>query len=110
MSEIIFRCLFAALAIIGLIEVFRAILLAVTKKDTPGRLMLMLTLKGHDGQAEYHLRSAIIRAAWSGTGVQVVCIDRGMDEETRRVCEMLCVDHPEVILCTPEEFQNFWMK
>lgn len=109
MPEMIFKCLFAVLAVIGLVEVIRTIFLHILKAEHSGRMILVLSLSGHDEQAEYRLRTALERAAWSCGKVQVVCIDRGMDEETRRICEMICVDNPSAILCTPEEFQKFWL-
>jgi hypothetical protein len=109
MPEFIFKCLFAVLAVIGAVEVFRMILLRVLRTDHPGRLLLTLTFSGHDEQAELRLRNALERAAWMPGGVQVACIDKGMDEETRAILEMICVDNPGVILCTPEEFVEFWI-
>jgi hypothetical protein len=109
MPDVIFKCLFAILAVIGAAEVFRLILFRVLKTNRPGRLLLMLTFSGHDEQAELRLRNALERAAWTTGGAQVVCIDRGMDNETRRLCEMVCADNPGVILCTPEDFVKFWM-
>lgn len=109
MPELIFKCVFAILAVIGAAEVFRLILLRVLKTDRPGKILLTLSFSGHDEQAELRLRSALERAAWTPGSVHVVCIDRGMDEETRRICEMVCADHPGVILCTPEDFVKFWM-
>ncbi len=94
---------------IGAAEVFRLILLRVLKTDRPGKLLLTLSFSGHDEQAELRLRSALERAAWTSGKRQVVCIDRGMDEETRQLCEMVCADNPGVILCTPEDFVKFWM-
>ena len=109
MVDLIFRCIFAVLAVIGAVEVFRMILLRVLKTDRPGRLMLTLSFSGHDEQVELRLRSALERAAWTAGKTQVVCIDRGRDRETRQLCEMICADNPDVILCTPEDFVKFWM-
>lgn len=109
MLDVIFRCLFAILAIIGAVELVRIILFWVLKTNNPGKFLLMLSFSGHDEQAEVALRSALERARWIGGEVLVVCLDRGMDYETRKVCEMVCADNPEIVLCTPEEFEKFWM-
>ena len=109
MPEMIFKCVFAVLAVIGAAEVFRMILLRVLKTDRPGKLLLTLSFSGHDEQAELRLRSALERAAWTAGGAQVVCIDRGMDEETRRLCEIVCADNPGIIFCTPEDFVKYWI-
>ncbi len=109
MPELIFKCVFAIFAVIGAAEILRMILLRVLKTDRPGRLMLTLSFSGRDEQAELRLRSALERASWMPGGAKVVCLDRGMDEETRRVCEMVCGDHPGVILCTPDDFVKYWL-
>ncbi|HEX3016365.1 MAG TPA: hypothetical protein VHP31_00730 [Caproicibacter sp.] len=109
MLEIIFKSLFAILAIIGAVEIIRLILFRILKTDNPGKFMLLVSFSGHDEKAEYSLRSAMERARWMSDDVQVVCMDRGMDYDTRQVCEMVCADNPEIILCTPDEFQKFWM-
>lgn len=109
MLNLIFKSIFAILAIIGIVEIVRLILFHILKTGNPGKFMLMLPLSGHDEQAEYVLRSAIERARWFYDDVQIVCLDRGMDEATRQVCEIICADNPEIILCTPDEFKKFWM-
>ncbi|MCI1956399.1 MAG: hypothetical protein LKJ21_08535 [Oscillospiraceae bacterium] len=109
MPEILFQCLLAVLAVVGTVEIIRAVLLHALKTENPGRFLLAVSFSGHDERAEFVLRNAIERAKWVGGDVQVVCLDRGMDEETRRICETVCLDHPEVILCTPDEYREFWM-
>jgi len=109
MPELFFRCLFSVLAILGAVEAVRVAIAQAFRKDCPAHHYLMFSLSGHDEQAEQRLRSAYLRAEWIGAGTQVVCLDRGMDQDTRRICEMVCADHPEIICCTPEDFEKFWM-
>ena len=53
--------------------------------------------------AEMQLRQAVHRLhMWQGTKV-LLCIDGGMDEETRRVCELFTQDFPVCRVVTPEE-------
>jgi hypothetical protein len=110
MSELIFKCIFAVLAVIGTVEVLRIILQRILRTNHPEKLLLTLSVSGHDEQVEFRLRSAVERAVWMTGNVQVVCFDLGMDEETRHLCEMVCADHPEIILCTPEDFVKYWVK
>ena len=109
MPELFFKCLFAVLAVLGGAETVRAAVAQIFRKNCPARHYLMFSVSGHDEQAEQRLRSACLRAEWIGFGTQVVCLDRGMDGETRRICELVCADHPEIICCTPEDFEKFWM-
>lgn len=108
MAELIFKCVFAVLAVVGAVEVVRMVFLRVLRMDRPGKLLLTLSVSGHDEQAELRLRSAAERAAWMEGGAQVVCFDRGMDDETHRLCEMICADYPGILLCTPEDFVKYW--
>jgi hypothetical protein len=110
MPDVVLKCIFAILAVIGTVEVIRAVWRCILKTKNQGKLVLMLPLTGHEEQAEAIIRSAMDRTDWIGGGAQVVCLDCGMDIETRRICEIICADNPEIILCTPEEFQKFWIK
>lgn len=107
MTEIFFRCVFILLAVFGAAEAARAAAARVFRSGRPARHWLVLCVSGRDEHAEGRLRAALFRAAWIGAGAEVVCIDFGMDPETRRVCEMLCSDRPEAVLVTPEEFAKF---
>ena len=108
MSVVLFRVLVAFLAVVGIIELLRAVLFSLLKTDNPGRFYLVLSFSGHDEQAEAALRSASERARWFCDDVQVVCLDAGMDEETRRICELVCSETPGILLMTPAEFQEYW--
>lgn len=108
MSDLLFRLLVAILAVVGVIELLRAIVFRLLKTDNPGRFYLIVSFSGHDEQAEACLRSAAERARWFCGEVQVVCLDDGMDEETRRVCEIVCDENPGVLLLTRGEFREYW--
>lgn len=110
MPDLFFQCLFALLAIFGAVDLVRSVFLYAFRKSCPAGHYLMFSISGHDEQAELRLRCAVSHAARIGAETRVVCLDRGMDGETRRVCELFCGDHPAVILCTPEEFEKNWVR
>ena len=104
MFDIGIRVVFVLLAVVGIVCLLHRFLIWLLKTDNPGKLLLIMTLKGHDEKAEFTLRSAIERMRWLGNGeVRLICVDCGMDRETRTVCELLSLDLPSISLCYPEE-------
>ena len=53
--------------------------------------MTIVPICGHNEEAEYLLRSAAARVKWADNGRErrVICLDCGMDLETRMICEKL---------------------
>ncbi|QAT49647.1 hypothetical protein EQM14_07595 [Caproiciproducens sp. NJN-50] len=104
MFEILFKTLFVLFAILGIVEAFRMFLFWLLKTENPGKLYLVISISGHDENAELVLRSACERIRWIPDGnTELIVIDRGMDEETRQICEMACLDFPEVHICRANE-------
>lgn len=104
MLQLIMKILIAVFALVGILELYRVFLLWFLKTDNPGKLCLVVPVCGHDEEAEFTLRTAAERARWIGRGeTQIICADCGMDEETRRICELMTEDFPEIVLCPVEE-------
>ena len=107
MGEVLLKVVFALFAVLGMVEAFRLFALWLLKTKNPGKLHLIVRMDGHDEEAELVLRSACERVRWlPGGGAEVLVIDCGMDEETRRICDMACADLPEVQLCRPDEIEK----
>ena len=107
MFEVIIKTLFAVFAIVGIVELLRLFVIWLLKTDNTGSLYLVISFRGHDDQAETALRSASERARWLGGDVQVICVDCGMDEQTRQICEIICTENSEILICTPDEFEKY---
>lgn len=104
MFEIVIKVIFALFAVAGMAELFRALLFRLLKTRNPGKLYLVISFQGHDEEAELSLRSAAERLKWAGgADALLVCVDRGMDEETRKLCELVCGENPEILLCSEVE-------
>lgn len=104
MWGILFKTILIFLAIIGLTEVFR--LLAFHFAHPPsGKLFWVLSFQGHDGEAELALKNALEHLRWLDSTQEklVLCVDRGMDEETREVCRVVSRENLDVRICKPEE-------
>lgn len=83
------------LAIIGLAEVARVVVLFFMRSKKDKEVILVVPISGHDEEAELVLRHAAARVKWISGGRfrKVVCLDCGMDEETRKICSLVCSDY-----------------
>lgn len=96
------------LSILGLVEVCRVITLWILRTKEENDAMMIVPIRGHNEEAELLLRSAAARAKWTGGSrlQRVICLDCGMDEETRVVCETLSQDFTFIELRTPPEMEQ----
>ena len=105
MWGIIFKTILILLAIVGLTEVFRLLAFHFLRTRHRGKLFWVLSFQGHDGEAELALKNALEHLRWLDSTQEklVLCVDRGMDEETREVCRVVSRENLDVRICTPEE-------
>jgi hypothetical protein len=98
------------LMILGLVEVFRALTLQLLRTKGGNRLMMIVPIHGHNEEAELLLRSAATRVKWMD-GVRrqrVICLDCGMDDETKEICEAVCRDYGFMEVCSVSEFEHLF--
>lgn len=100
------------LVIIGLVEVFRMISFLFLRTKGENDIMIIVPVCGHNEEAELLLRSAAARVKWTGGMSQqkVVCLDCGMDEETKAVCDTISQDYSFMNVCTLSEFDGLFGK
>lgn len=104
MLETVSTISFVLLAVVGAADLVRYVIYRLLRTKNSGRLYLILTLHGHEEGAEIMLASAIERLSWiTGENKKVICVDCGMDEETRKVCGIISARNPGVEICTPDE-------
>ena len=108
MLETISAIICVLFIIIGLVEVFRNIAFFVLRPKGEDTAMTIVPIYGHNEEAEYLLRSAAARVKWADNGRErrVICLDCGMDSETRLICEKLARSYEFMELRTMEEFQG----
>ena len=107
MALVIFRTVVFFLAVFGLVSLLRVFFLWMLKTENPGEFCIFLAVRGHDEKAEVSLRSAVERSKWLEPHARIFCVDLGMDEETRAVCETICGENKNLVLCTPEELRKY---
>lgn len=59
-------------------------------KYDDGEIITVIPIKGHCENIEYRIRCAYEKANWSSENHHIICLDKGMDDETRRLCSKIC--------------------
>ncbi len=59
-------------------------------KYDDGEIITVIPIKGHCENIEYRIRCAYERANWSSENHRIICLDKGMDDETRILCNKIC--------------------
>jgi hypothetical protein len=104
MLETVSTISFVLLAVVGAADLVRFLMNRMLRTNNQGRLYLILTIHGHEEGAEIMLTSAIERLKWiAGEDKKVICVDCGMDEETRKICRIISAQNHGVEICTPDE-------
>lgn len=101
----IFLVVFATLGIVYLI---RELVFYSTSSDNKDVYFVIGKINENSNNAEFVLRSAVERKKWFGNDFarEIICIDGGLDDKTREVCEKFCVENEFVKLMTKEEFEK----
>ncbi len=101
--------LLGVLAVIGLAALCRGLASVLLRPGQTGCVALILPLRGNIPDAEHRLRymaSQFGRLARREDLCSLLCLDDGMEEETRKVCETLCGEFPFMNVCTREQLQK----
>lgn len=91
--------------IMGLVETCRLLLLWLLRPEKMEEAALVVPLTGHVEDAEYLLRSAAQSFQWdrSRCPKRLICVDGGMDQETKEICLHLQRELPFLEICSPQE-------
>lgn len=94
--------------VMGLVETCRLLLLWLLRPEKMEEAALVVPLTGHVEDAEYLLRSAAQSFQWDRTRCpkRLLCVDGGMDQETKKICLHLQRELPFLEICTPEELKE----
>ena len=101
----------AALAAVGLVALLFLLISALVRpraRDTLGAFAIV-PCGAKDGEKLEHTVRALERARYEYGGFRrIVILDRGMDEETRKIAALLCRDGFDVALRSPEQIKREW--
>lgn len=95
MLYIIRDVIIIALAVIGLVDLVRMVVLFFMRTKNDKNIFMVVPICGHEECAEILLRHAAARLKWMGGGRinKIICLDCEMDEETRKICEKVCEEY-----------------
>lgn len=108
MTNTFFDVILVVLAVIGIIEIVREIIkFASAPKNTDS--VLILPFSGHIEDIEFIVRTVAVNSHCKkgGENTTVICLDKGMDEETKKLCECVCGDYDFVFLSEENELNTF---
>ncbi len=104
MLEVVLSIFVLCLAVVGLIEIFRAVSLVFL--DKKNSTIMLIPVCGHVEDIEMVLRNAMSSAQWLGSrsAQRIICLDLGVDGETRGICEIFRDEYELIELYSLEEF------
>ena len=104
--DILSATLLVIFAVIGIIAFVRELSYLIFKDKSDNAIMFIAPINGKCEDAEYVLRSAAAKIKWISRGKNdyVICLDCGMDEETKNICENICKEYGFAKLLNKKEF------
>lgn len=95
-------------AIIGVCQVCRGIVQALSRSNDKKEIILIKPISAHQENAELLLRNAAWKVMWMGRFApdKVICLDCDMDNETKKMCRLVCKEYPFMNICTKKEMHE----
>ncbi len=81
-----------------ILEIFITNIINISKHQEDASDNILISLKGHKDDIEFMLRNAVNDIKWKNTHKNIICIDYGMDEETKKICSLMCKDYDFIYL------------
>lgn len=54
---------------------------------------VIIPIGGHKEDIEFILREAVNKVRWKNENHEIICVDKGMDEETQKICKLMSKDY-----------------
>jgi hypothetical protein len=104
----VFLFILSFFAVIGFFCLLRAAVRIFSRPVEEREIILIEPIGENQKNAEFVLRSAAGRVMWMGRFApdRVICLDCGMDNETRKLCTLVTHDYPFMEICTKNEIQS----
>ena len=96
------------LIILGFVDVIRSFIFLFLKIRGCSNTTIIVPIEGHNERAEFLLRSAIAKIRWMSPieKTHLICLDCGMDEETRKICRLICEDYDFIDLYNVNDLKS----
>ena len=104
MLDMISKIILVLFVIIGLTEFCRILIMWLYRPKHSEKITIVVSIHGHQEDAEFILRSAVEKVRWMGgpEQKQLICVDCGMDDETRKICQMISNQYSFVEICNAQ--------
>ena len=110
MMQIVCMGILIFFIILGMADFVRLFILwsLKDKDDLNTTLVIPLTEDKCNSSAEIILRRAIARVIWDNTynKSNLICLDCGMDDETKQICKLICKDYDFVEIYELEDLDS----
>ena len=96
------------LVILGFVDLIRSLTFLFLKIRGCSTNIIVIPIRGHNERAEFLLRSAAAKVKWMSTieKFHLICLDCGMDEETKKICSLICDDYDFMDLYNVPELES----
>lgn len=91
------------LAIVGLVEIIQSAAIYLLGTKNENNFILLIPMKGHVEDAELLIRNAITKMK----NQKIVCLDLDMDDETRKICNIMSTKHRIIHVLNKNELKIF---
>lgn len=92
-------------ALFGFVEFLKFLIFRLYKSKADKTVMLITPVKNQQEDIEFILRSCASRVKWMGhSGPRlVICLDKGMEKDTKSICEKVCSEYDFMSILTPSQ-------
>lgn len=112
MLEFIFYTFWIILAILGLIEILKFLLLSFltykNKEYMPKEILIIPLYEKNEG-LEIFLRKLVFKMKWynNTNNQRIIFLDLGMDRESKKIYNIISKDYDFLCLSSPDELVSF---
>ncbi|MDP4119625.1 MAG: hypothetical protein Q8876_01005 [Bacillota bacterium] len=108
MIYIILEIILIFFAAFGITELIRMLLFSGLKCKEENSMILLVPIYKECDDVEILLRNAAMRVKWLDNNHigKIICLDLGMNEENRKICETFCNDYHFIEIATTENLNQ----
>ncbi len=108
MSYIVLDILMIFLSLVGIISIIRSIIFKIFSPKEDTSVIIISPVGKNSNNAEFILRSWGERLRWSRGSAQdkIICLDAGLDHNTRKICEAVAKEYGNMEIMTCSELKK----
>lgn len=97
------------LLLLGITELTKMIIQKAYRSKSFSKAILIIPLRENTRNTEYILRSIVAKIKWSGNCIlqKAICLDSGISEYERKICETICNQYDFLELMNKDELYHY---